>query len=553
MASLFLTILNMSMVASWVILAVILLRLLLRRAPKWMTCALWTIVALRLICPFSIESMFSLIPSAEIVSPAELQFSESPAIDTGIPAINNTLNPIIQDSLAAAPEASVNQVQILIFAGHVIWLVGLTVMLGYAAVSFLRVRRMLAEAVASQENVYLCDAVNSPFIFGLLHPGIYLPSNIDETQLDYVLAHERSHLKRLDHVWKTLGYFLLAVYWFNPLVWIAYFLLCQDIELACDERVIQDLDMDERKAYSKALVAFSMKRRMITFCPIAFGEVSIKERVKTVLNYKKPAFGLVVTTVIVCMIAAAVFLTNPPKNSGNDGMINSQNQQKSPENNGMINSQNQQNNPETDGTINIQYGQNDPKAVRIPDTQNERNDPNITEMINVEKEQLTEQLLTMYQAAFADSYTITDSKLVVTHTEGERANCLFGAKWIMLREPKDQPWVQGMYQAAQNLTDEDQKAYALDIAEGWVKEIELSWPKEEYKEVPVVIMQEAQLLTLYCPYTINGAETLIPLHKYLDEYVKTDEQVYYDGMDVMVEAVKASFPENTANAVDTAG
>lgn len=553
MASLFLTILNMSMVASWVILAVILLRLLLRRAPKWMTCALWTIVALRLICPFSIESMFSLIPSAEIVSPAELQFSESPAIDTGIPAINNTLNPIIQDSLAAAPEASVNQVQILIFAGHVIWLVGLTVMLGYAAVSFLRVRRMLAEAVASQENVYLCDAVNSPFIFGLLHPGIYLPSNIDEAQLDYVLAHERSHLKRLDHVWKTLGYFLLAVYWFNPLVWIAYFLLCKDIELACDERVIQDLDMDERKAYSKALVAFSMKRRMITFCPIAFGEVSIKERVKTVLNYKKPAFGLVVTTVIVCMIAAAVFLTNPPKNSGNDGMINSQNQQKSPENNGMINSQNQQNNPETDGTINIQYGQNDPKAVRIPDTQNERNDPNITEMINVEKEQLTEQLLTMYQAAFADSYTITDSKLVVTHTEGERANCLFGAKWIMLREPKDQPWVQGMYQAAQNLTDEDQKAYALDIAEGWVKEIELSWPKEEYKEVPVVIMQEAQLLTLYCPYTINGAETLIPLHKYLDEYVKTDEQVYYDGMDVMVEAVKASFPENTANAVDTAG
>ena len=553
MASLFLTILNMSMVASWVILAVILLRLLLRRAPKWMTCALWTIVALRLICPFSIESMFSLIPSAEIVSPAELQFSESPAIDTGIPAINNTLNPIIQDSLAAAPEASVNQVQILIFAGHVIWLVGLTVMLGYAAVSFLRVRRMLAEAVASQENVYLCDAVNSPFIFGLLHPGIYLPSNIDEAQLDYVLAHERSHLKRLDHVWKTLGYFLLAVYWFNPLVWIAYFLLCKDIELACDERVIQDLDMDERKAYSKALVAFSMKRRMITFCPIAFGEVSIKERVKTVLNYKKPAFGLVVTTVIVCMIAAAVFLTNPPKNSGNDGMINSQNQQKSPETDGMINSQNQQNNPETDGTINIQYGQNDPKAVRIPDTQDERNDPNITQMINVEKEQLTEQLLTMYQAAFADSYTITDSKLVVTHTEGERANCLFGAKWIMLREPKDQPWVQGMYQAAQNLTDEDQKAYALDIAEGWVKEIELSWPKEEYKEVPVVIMQEAQLLTLYCPYTINGAETLIPLHKYLDEYVKTDEQVYYDGMDVMVEAVKASFPENTANAVDTAG
>lgn len=330
MASLFLKIVNMSIVAGWVILAVILLRLLLHRAPKWLTCALWTVVALRLICPFSIESMFSLIPSAEIISPTEIQFSASPTINTGIPVINNTLNPAIQDSLAATPEASVNPMQIWISVGRVIWAIGLIVMLGYAAVSFLRIRRMLEEAVAFQDNVYLCDAVNSPFIFGLLHPGIYLPSDINERQLDYVLAHERIHLKRLDHVWKTLGYFLLSVYWFNPLVWVAYILLCRDIELACDERVVHNLDINRRKAYSEALVAYSTKRRMITFCPLAFGEVGVKERVKTVLNYKKPKFWLVAMAVIACMIAAVCFLTNPQKDSETDGVLNAQNEQEDP-------------------------------------------------------------------------------------------------------------------------------------------------------------------------------------------------------------------------------
>lgn len=342
MASLFLKIFNMSMVASWVILAVILLCLLLRRAPKWLTCALWAIVALRLICPFPIESIFSLIPSAEIISPTEIQFSASPTINTGIPVINNTLNPVIQDSLAAAPEASVNPVQLWILAGRVIWAIGLIVMLGYAAVSFLRIRQMLAEAVAFQDNVYLCDAVNSPFIFGLLHPGIYLPSDIDEGQLDYILAHERVHLKRWDHVWKTLGYFLLAVYWFNPLVWVAYILLCRDIELACDEQVVHDLDLNGRKAYSEALVACSMKRRIITFCPLAFGEVGVKERVKTVLDYKKPKFWLVATAVVACMIAAVCFLTNPQKDSEIDEILNAQNEQKDPKLAQMLDAQKEQ-------------------------------------------------------------------------------------------------------------------------------------------------------------------------------------------------------------------
>lgn len=536
----------MSMVASWVILAVILLCLLLRRAPKWLTCALWAIVALRLICPFPIESIFSLIPSAEIISPTEIQFSASPTINTGIPVINNTLNPVIQDSLAAAPEASVNPVQLWILAGRVIWAIGLIVMLGYAAVSFLRIRQMLAEAVAFQDNVYLCDAVNSPFIFGLLHPGIYLPSDIDEGQLDYILAHERVHLKRWDHVWKTLGYFLLAVYWFNPLVWVAYILLCRDIELACDEQVVHDLDLNGRKAYSEALVACSMKRRIITFCPLAFGEVGVKERVKTVLDYKKPKFWLVATAVVACMIAAVCFLTNPQKDSEIDEILNAQNEQKDPKLAQMLDAQKEQS-----GSSEINAWRWDsseiPKNVQSP----LQGPQDVAEMIEAQKEQLAQQILTMYQETYAGEYSIKEPKLGVTRTAGKRADCLFAANWIMTYKPMDNPWIQGMYQAAENLTDEDQKAYALDIADGWVREIELYWPKEEYQEIPVVIIQEEQLLTLYKPYRMNGVETLIPLQEYLDGR-KTDGQIYQNGMDVIAEAVRSTFSEDTANVAGTA-
>lgn len=609
MASLFLKIFNMSMVADWVILAVILLRLLLRRAPKWLTCALWAVVALRLICPFSIESIFSLIPSAEIISPTEIQFSASPTINTGIPVINNTLNPVIQDSLAAAPEASVNPMQIWIFAGRVIWVIGLIVMLGYAAVSFLRIRRMLEEAVAFQDNVYLCDAVNSPFIFGLLHPGIYLPSDIDEGQLDYVLAHERVHLKRWDHVWKTLGYFLLAVYWFNPLVWVAYILLCRDIELACDERVVHDLDLNGRKAYSEALVACSTKRRMITFCPLAFGEVGIKERVKTVLNYKKPKFWLVTTAVVACMITAVCFLTNPQKDSETEGMLNAQNKQENADITEINKAENEQQDPKIAAMIEAEKKQLELKEKELQmmksdltemldaqkeqlgsteinlwrwdssektNAQNEQSDKteinawrwdsseiaknvqsplqspqDATEMIETQKEQLAEQILTMYQETYSGEYSITGPKLVVKRTAGKRADCLFAANWIMTYKPMDNPWIQGMYQAAENLTDEGQKAYALDIADGWVREIELCWPKEEYQEIPVVIIQEKQSFALYKPYTMNGVETLIPLQEYLDGR-KTDEQIYQDGMNVIAEAVRSTFPEDTDNVTGTA-
>lgn len=314
MEAIFLKLLNMSIAAGWLIVAVIVLRWLLGRAPKGLRCVLWAIVAVRLVCPFSFESVLSLIPSAETISPSVVQYSKVPTVNTGIPVINSELNQVTDSSLAATPGDSVNPLYVWTFAASIVWVIGLAVLLGIAVFSFLRIRRMVEEAVRLRDNIYICDAVKSPFILGLIRPRIYLPSDMEETQADYALVHEQAHLKRKDHWWKPFGYVLLAVYWFNPLVWLSYILLCRDIELACDEKAIRDLNMDGKKAYSEALVACSMKRRMIMACPIAFGEVGVKERVKTVLNYKKPAFWVTVVAVVACVVVAVCFLTNPKEN-----------------------------------------------------------------------------------------------------------------------------------------------------------------------------------------------------------------------------------------------
>lgn len=311
MGNIFLKLLNMSIAASWLIFAVIVLRLLFRKAPKWLHCALWAIVAVRLVCPFSFESMFSLIPSAETISPDVVQYSQTPTINTGISAINHILNPVISSSFAATPGDSINPLYVWTSIAGIVWATGLAVLLAYAIFSYLRIRRMVKEAVPIRDNIYICDSVKSPFILGLIRPRIYLPSAIEEAQMDYVLAHEQAHLRRKDHWWKLFGYMLFMVYWFNPLVWIAYILLCRDIELACDESVIRDLNMDGKKAYSEALMACSMRRRMIMVCPLAFGEVGVKERIKTVLNYKKPAFWVIILSVVVCVVVSICFLTNP--------------------------------------------------------------------------------------------------------------------------------------------------------------------------------------------------------------------------------------------------
>ena len=313
MSGIFLKLLNLSISASWLVLVVLALRLVLKRAPNWVNVLLWGMVALRLMLPFSIESALSLIPSAETVSPEVVQFDPAPTITSGVELIDNAVNPSLSESFAAAPLASVNPLYVWTYLAGWVWLIGLAAMLAYALVSYLRLRRRVSASIPLRENIYVCDEVPSPFILGIVRPRIYLPSALDEAQRGSVLSHERAHLARRDHWWKPLGFALLAVYWFNPLLWLAYTLLCRDIELACDERVLRGMDAGQVKAYSSALLACSVPRRMIAACPLAFGEVGVGARVKNALRYKKPAFWVVAASVIVCIVVAVCFLTNPER------------------------------------------------------------------------------------------------------------------------------------------------------------------------------------------------------------------------------------------------
>ena len=311
MAAVFLKLLNLSISASWLVLAVLVLRLISKRSPKWMNVLLWGIVALRLVLPFSIESALSLIPSAETVSPAAVQFDPAPTITSGVSVIDNAVNPSLSEHFAAVPTASVNPLYVWAYLAGWVWLIGLGAMLLYALVSYLRLRRRVSVSLPVQDHIYLCDAISSPFILGVVKPHIYLPSGLGEVQRQNVLAHEQAHLARHDHWWKPLGFALLAVYWFNPVLWLAYTLLCRDIELACDERVIHTMDESAVKTYSTVLLACSMPRKTVITCPLAFGEVGVKERVKNALHYKKPAFWVVAASVAVCVVVAVCFLTDP--------------------------------------------------------------------------------------------------------------------------------------------------------------------------------------------------------------------------------------------------
>lgn len=321
MAAVFLKLLNLSISASWLVLAVLVLRLISKRSPKWVNVLLWGIVALRLVLPFSIESALSLIPSAETISPAAVQFAPAPTITSGVSVIDNAVNPSLSEHFSAVPTASVNPLHVWTEIAGWVWLIGLGAMLLYALVSYLRLRQRVSVSLCVRENIYLCDAISSPFILGVVKPHIYLPSTLDEVQRQNVLSHERAHLTRRDHWWKPLGFALLAVYWFNPVLWLAYTLLCRDIELACDERVIRTMDESAVKTYSTVLLACSIPRKAVITCPLAFGEVGVKERVKNALHYKKPAFWVVAASVAVCVVVAVCFLTDPPTDTDAAGLV----------------------------------------------------------------------------------------------------------------------------------------------------------------------------------------------------------------------------------------
>ncbi|MBQ7921923.1 MAG: hypothetical protein IJ325_05010 [Clostridia bacterium] len=310
MSEVFLKMINMSITASWLVLAVFILRFVLKKAPKWGNVLLWGIVAVRLLFPFSIESALSLIPSTQTI-PLNIELNTVPAINSGIPVINNVVNPIIVESNTPAPGTSVNPLQIAVAVCANIWILGIAAMLLYTTVSYLHLRRRVGSAVLYRDNIFQSENVDSPFVLGIVKPRIYTPFGLDDHSLEYVIAHEQAHIRRRDHWWKPFGFLLLAVHWFNPILWLAYVLFCRDIELACDEKVIREMDDRERANYSQALLDCSVNRRLISACPLAFGEVGVRARIKSVLHYKKPAFWIILLALLVCAVTAVCFLTDP--------------------------------------------------------------------------------------------------------------------------------------------------------------------------------------------------------------------------------------------------
>ena len=317
MGELFLQLLNRSITAGWLILAVLCVRLLFRKMPKWVNCLLWGAVALRLIVPFSVESALSLQPSAQPIRSSTVvggeRLSYVPSLDSGLSVVENTVNPILAEKFAYSEADSVAPLQVVAQVAGIVWVVGMILLLAFAWGSMIRLFLLIKESVRYKDNVYICDRVNSPFILGIIRPRIYLSSSLTEEEIEFILAHEKAHLKRKDHLWKPLGYLLLSIYWFNPLCLVAYIMLCRDIELACDEKVITDMSFEDKKEYSKVLLSCATQRRLVMVCPLAFGEVGVKERVKTVLNYKKPTFWITIAAIMVCAIIAVCFLTNPAK------------------------------------------------------------------------------------------------------------------------------------------------------------------------------------------------------------------------------------------------
>jgi beta-lactamase regulating signal transducer with metallopeptidase domain len=300
----------MSISAGYIVLAVLLFRILLKKAPKWINVVLWGIVGLRLICPFSMESVLSLIPSSEVVSP-DIVMDNTPAINSAIPIINSVVNPVIGESFSPTPGDSANPLQILIPILSAIWIAGMVTLIIYTVVSYAKIKRKIGTAVLYTDNIYQSENVVSPFVLGIIKPKIYLPFGMNQKDMEHVVAHEMAHIRRKDHLWKPLGFLLLTLHWFNPLMWLGYVLLCRDIELACDEKVIRKLDDGQRADYSEALLACSVNRRMLAACPLAFGEVGVKQRIKSVLNYKKPTFWIIAAAVVLLIATAVCFLTNP--------------------------------------------------------------------------------------------------------------------------------------------------------------------------------------------------------------------------------------------------
>lgn len=361
MQQLFLKVLNLSIWAGWIVLGVLILRLLLKKMPKWLHCLLWLMVAIRLVIPDSIESPVSVIPSKETV-PETIVTDSEPEIHSGLLVLNFYVNPILQENLAPeqgddtdktgqgnGKSESVLQNELLdnsvdskkdisnflslvklkeetpigkiVSIASVVWIFGMILMSVYSVVCYFRLRYRVRMAVRLRDNIWQSEEVDSSFVLGLIKPRIYLPYHMDEISMQYIIAHEQAHIKRRDHWVKPFAFLLLTIYWFHPLLWVAYIFLCRDIEFACDEKVIRSYGTEERKVYSKVLLVSSVNRKLITTCPVAFGGIGVKERVKNVMYYKKPAFYAVIIAVFVCVVAGICLLTAPKENGNQDILV----------------------------------------------------------------------------------------------------------------------------------------------------------------------------------------------------------------------------------------
>ena len=314
MEQLFIGVLNNAITVSALIIAIIVVRALGKKMPKWIACMLWMIVAIKLVVPIQLESVLSLIPSGKPI-PTNIVMESNPQISSGISSVDEIVNPVISRSFTSDQVASVNPLQIFFHIGALVWIVGMIVMLTYALTTYMFIKKRVRASVKIDPKVYECDDISDSFILGTISPKVYIPSALSDEAREYILKHEFAHLSRRDHVWKPLGFVILSVYWFNPLCWIAYILLCKDIEYACDEKVTRNIEKGEKAEYCRVLLENSMPRNMIAACPVAFGGTDVKDRIKNVVNYKKPAFWITLASIMVCAVVGVCFATSRNTNT----------------------------------------------------------------------------------------------------------------------------------------------------------------------------------------------------------------------------------------------
>lgn len=307
MDRLFLTILNMSLTGTFVIAAICIARLPLKKAPKIISYCLWAVAGFRLVFPYSIESIFSLIPFKAQTIPPDIAMQPIPRIDSGIPFVNNAVSGILP---AATPAASVNPLQVWTATGAWVWIIGVAVLLIYGLASFFVLKRKMSKAAHIEANLYEAENIKSPFALGFIKPGIYLPAGLSGQEKSYIILHEQTHIKRYDHIVKFAAYFILCLHWFNPFAWVAFRLMGVDMEMSCDERVLKEMGGETKKNYSLTLLSLATERRIFSGSPLAFGEGGIKERIKNILNFKKPSRVTIIVAVALVSVLSVGFAVN---------------------------------------------------------------------------------------------------------------------------------------------------------------------------------------------------------------------------------------------------